>query len=210
MGQTDTLFARFWSQTIRWLAGRDLEQQRSLLTVNTDRPVRSGERRSGIHAEFASLNRERPRPPTLSSKSLAESGKNAKPVSLRSSSARADVFFSSFALGSGEDTEVQASLQGAGGRHRQPDDRFPGARPRQAGRHGYQPTAIDRGPDGRGIRRHRTRPGEIAEAHPAKRAAAHAGRKIPNFGILWSIPCFSSPPSRSNGSPAGGNALMAK
>ena len=37
-GQSDTLFARFWSQTIRWLAGRDLDQKRSLLTVSTDRP----------------------------------------------------------------------------------------------------------------------------------------------------------------------------
>ncbi|NQU12032.1 hypothetical protein HQ590_14655 [bacterium] len=37
-GQSDTLFARFWSQTIRWLAGRDPEQNRPPLIVNTDRP----------------------------------------------------------------------------------------------------------------------------------------------------------------------------
>src|SRR5262249_34303434 len=38
MGQSDTLYARFWSQTIRWLAGRNLDDQRPLLTLGTDRP----------------------------------------------------------------------------------------------------------------------------------------------------------------------------
>src|SRR6202040_1445098 len=36
LGQPDTLYARFWSQTIRWLAGRSLEDRRALLTVSTD------------------------------------------------------------------------------------------------------------------------------------------------------------------------------
>src|SRR4029077_6476406 len=37
MGQNDTLYSRFWSQTIRWLAGRNLDEQRPLLTATTDR-----------------------------------------------------------------------------------------------------------------------------------------------------------------------------
>ena len=37
VGRSDTLYARFWSQTIRWLAGRSLDDNRPLLTVSTDR-----------------------------------------------------------------------------------------------------------------------------------------------------------------------------
>lgn len=37
VGRSDTLYARFWSQTIRWLAGRNLDENRPLLTVSTDR-----------------------------------------------------------------------------------------------------------------------------------------------------------------------------
>jgi len=38
LGQSDTLFARFWSQTVRWLAGRDVQEDRPLIVVSTDRP----------------------------------------------------------------------------------------------------------------------------------------------------------------------------
>jgi hypothetical protein len=37
LGQNDTLFARFWGQTIRFLAGRNLDDQRPLLAVGTDK-----------------------------------------------------------------------------------------------------------------------------------------------------------------------------
>jgi hypothetical protein len=37
-GQPDTLYSRFWSQGIRWLAGRSLDDQRPALTVSTDKP----------------------------------------------------------------------------------------------------------------------------------------------------------------------------
>ena len=37
-GQADTLYGRFWSQTIRWLAGRGRDEQRPLLTVFPDKP----------------------------------------------------------------------------------------------------------------------------------------------------------------------------
>lgn len=37
-GQADTIYARFWSQTIRWLAGRDLKDSRPPLIVSTNSP----------------------------------------------------------------------------------------------------------------------------------------------------------------------------
>ena len=37
-GQDDRLYQRFWSQSLRWLAGRSLDDQRPPLTVTTDRP----------------------------------------------------------------------------------------------------------------------------------------------------------------------------
>lgn len=37
-GQADTLYTRFWSQTIRWLAGREQDSKRTPLVVSTDRP----------------------------------------------------------------------------------------------------------------------------------------------------------------------------
>jgi hypothetical protein len=39
LGQGDTLYGRFWSQTIRWLAGRPDEEGRPLLSVRTERPI---------------------------------------------------------------------------------------------------------------------------------------------------------------------------
>jgi len=38
LGRSDALFARFWSQTVRWLAGRDQRSAAVPLTVTTDRP----------------------------------------------------------------------------------------------------------------------------------------------------------------------------
>jgi uncharacterized membrane protein len=37
LGQNDTLYGRFWSQAIRFLAGRGLDERRPLLTVSTDK-----------------------------------------------------------------------------------------------------------------------------------------------------------------------------
>lgn len=36
-GRPDTLYARFWSQMVRWLAGRDDDDQQSALSLTTDR-----------------------------------------------------------------------------------------------------------------------------------------------------------------------------
>ncbi|MFO0930924.1 MAG: hypothetical protein U0736_28500 [Gemmataceae bacterium] len=39
LGQDDTLYSRFWSQAIRWLAGRGSDDTRPLLAVRTGKPV---------------------------------------------------------------------------------------------------------------------------------------------------------------------------
>ncbi len=39
LGQADNLYGRFWSQTVRWLAGRPLEDKRPLLSVRTEKPI---------------------------------------------------------------------------------------------------------------------------------------------------------------------------
>jgi hypothetical protein len=39
LGQADNLYGRFWSQTVRWLAGRPLDDRRPLLTLSTQRPI---------------------------------------------------------------------------------------------------------------------------------------------------------------------------
>jgi hypothetical protein len=39
LGHDDNLYGRFWSQTVRWLAGRPLDDQRPLLSVRTEKPV---------------------------------------------------------------------------------------------------------------------------------------------------------------------------
>jgi hypothetical protein len=38
LGQDDNLYSRFWSQTIRWLAGRSTEDGRAVLSVRTQKP----------------------------------------------------------------------------------------------------------------------------------------------------------------------------
>lgn len=36
IGRSDTMYARFWSQLVRWLAGRTIDENRPLLTVSAD------------------------------------------------------------------------------------------------------------------------------------------------------------------------------
>jgi hypothetical protein len=39
LGQEDTLYSRFWSQTVRFLAGRSMDDSRPMLSVRTERPI---------------------------------------------------------------------------------------------------------------------------------------------------------------------------
>jgi hypothetical protein len=50
LGQGDTLYGRFWSQTLRWLAGRGQDEQRSLLAVRVERPIYEANKKVTVRA----------------------------------------------------------------------------------------------------------------------------------------------------------------
>jgi hypothetical protein len=113
MGQADTLYARFWSQTIRWLAGRNLDERRPLLTVSTDRPDYEVGKQVMIRVM------RQPRPDTdLSSAEVGaevvhEAGKSVA-VPLRTNSTEPNVFTGTFYPPAGGRYEVAATLTAAG------------------------------------------------------------------------------------------------
>jgi hypothetical protein len=45
LGQEDLLYGKFWSQTVRWLAGRATDDSRPLLSVRTGQPVHEANRK---------------------------------------------------------------------------------------------------------------------------------------------------------------------
>lgn len=109
-GQADTLYARFWSQTLRWLSGRSVDAQRPLLTVSTDKPAYDA---VGQPVKVRVVLQ--PRPGTdLSSATVGVeiTGSAGKPVPLKmeAGSAEPDAFSGTFAPSSGGRYEVAASL----------------------------------------------------------------------------------------------------
>lgn len=115
VGQSDTLFARFWSQTIRWLAGRDLDQKRSLLAVSTDRPDYELRKTVSIRV----VRQPQPNKDVEASQVVAEvvdeAGQKSKPVTMNATSGEPNVFFGSFTPDAGGRYEVEASLMTATG-----------------------------------------------------------------------------------------------
>lgn len=111
-GQSDTLYAKFWSQTIRWLAGREATQRPPLI-VATSRPdyevgkpveVRL-QRQAGDDAKLAEAE------PRVEIRN--ESGKTfALPV--RANSAEPDTFTGTWHAQAGGRYRVEASLVAAG------------------------------------------------------------------------------------------------
>jgi hypothetical protein len=113
LGNADTLYARFWSQTVRWLAGRSLDDQRPLLAVSTDRPD------YGVGKPVVVRVVRQPRPGVdLSTADMAAEvvgpGGNAVPLAVRAGSAEPDVFTGTFYPGVGGRFEVAANLTQAG------------------------------------------------------------------------------------------------
>ncbi|MFO0880374.1 MAG: hypothetical protein U0840_23765 [Gemmataceae bacterium] len=51
VGQDDTLYSRFWSQAIRWLAGRALEDSRPVLSVRTERPIHEAKSKVAVRLQ---------------------------------------------------------------------------------------------------------------------------------------------------------------
>jgi uncharacterized membrane protein len=112
-GQSDTLYARFWSQTLRWLSGRSRDDKRPLLTVSTDRPDYEVNKQVTIRVI------KQPRPDAdlagaeTSVEVVQESGKSV-PVQLRVSSQEPNVALGTFYPTTGGRHEVAASLMAAG------------------------------------------------------------------------------------------------
>lgn len=112
LGQADTLYARFWSQTIRWLAGRGLDDQRPPLTVSTDRPDYQVGKKVTVRLERqpnAKLEGE----PQVSAQVVPPSGEPIT-VPLKGDSGNPDVATGEFFPSAGGRYEVAATLSGGG------------------------------------------------------------------------------------------------
>jgi hypothetical protein len=96
LGRSDTLYARFWSQALRWLSGRSLNDNRPLLVVNTDQPGYEANKRVKVTVV------RQPRPEVdLSKTTLHVSYKKvreekATELPVQASSADPDVFSATF------------------------------------------------------------------------------------------------------------------
>jgi hypothetical protein len=113
LGQPDTLYARFWSQTVRYLAGRTQNDQRPLLAVSTDRP----DYEVGKQVTVRVVRQPRPDNDLAGMDVAAEitgPGGKATPVPLRAGSAEPDVLTGTFFPPAGGRYEVLASLTGGG------------------------------------------------------------------------------------------------
>ncbi|MDP6553720.1 MAG: glutamine amidotransferase [Pirellulaceae bacterium] len=111
-GKSDTLYSRFWSQTIRWLTGRDIEEKRSQLVVSTNRPDYEVGKEVSIRlrrqAEWQSGEAGR-----VAVEVVDGAGKRI-PIELRSGSAEPNLFVASFYPSSSGRFEVNASLTSEG------------------------------------------------------------------------------------------------
>jgi uncharacterized membrane protein len=113
VGQPDTLYSRFWSQAVRWLAGRSLDDDRPLLAVSTDRPDYD------VGRKVAVTVRRQPKPGTDLSASEASvevldpAGKTVA-VILKGDSGEPDKFSGEFYPSVGGRYELKAELKSAG------------------------------------------------------------------------------------------------
>lgn len=131
VAQADTLYTRFWSQTIRWLAGREQETKRTPLVVSTDRPdyevgktvgirvVRQGD--GGVGFQPASVPGESRQVENLphdegevAAEVVDETGKSLS-VPLRANSAEPHVFLGNYTPALGGRYELHATLAAQSG-----------------------------------------------------------------------------------------------
>lgn len=113
LGQDDTLFARFWSQTLRWLAGRSRDETRAPLVVSTDRPDYT----IGQTVSIRVLRQPGPGTPLARAEFAAEvTGPTGAPISvpLKAGSAEPDVFLGTFVPSSSGRYEVAVTATAAG------------------------------------------------------------------------------------------------
>ena len=111
-GKSDTLYSRFWSQTVRWVTGRDIEEKRSQIVVSTNRPDYE------VGKEVSIRVRKQTDTGSEATGDIVvevadETGKRI-PIEVRSGSAEPDLFVASFYPSSGGRYEVNASLKSEG------------------------------------------------------------------------------------------------
>ena len=108
LGQADTLYARFWSQSIRFLAGRSLEDQRPPLTVSTDRPDYEVNKRVTVKLE-RQADSKLDGVPQLSVEVLKPGGE-MMPLPVKADAANPDLATAEFTPSVGGRYEVSARL----------------------------------------------------------------------------------------------------
>jgi uncharacterized membrane protein len=112
LGQNDTLYGRFWSQTIRFLAGRGLDDQRPLLTVSTDKASYE----IGKRVEITAVLQPRPDRDLTQARSSVEvvmpSGQTI-PVELKVDASNPDVSKGGFSPSTSGRYEIAATLNAA-------------------------------------------------------------------------------------------------
>ncbi len=113
LGRSDTLYARFWSQTLRWLTGRSLDDQRPPLVVSTDRPDYDVGKAVSIKVTRQPKPGEDLAATEIGLEVTGSSGRSVA-VPLRSSSADPNLFQGSFYPSVGGRYEVAATLTGGG------------------------------------------------------------------------------------------------
>jgi uncharacterized membrane protein len=112
LGQSDTLYARFWSQTVRWLSGRGQDEQRPLLTVSTDRP--DYEVGKPVKLRAVRQPRDKDLAGTQVGVEVRPAGGKPVAVAMTSSTAEPDVFTGTFVPQAGGRYEAAATLTGEG------------------------------------------------------------------------------------------------
>jgi hypothetical protein len=114
LGQSDTLYARFWSQAIRWLAGRGTDDERPLLTVSTDRADYDVGKKVAVRV----VRQPRPDKDLSSARMSVEvtgpSGQALPPIPLKPDPADPDVAAGEFYPSSGGRYELIATLTAGG------------------------------------------------------------------------------------------------
>ncbi|HCN08487.1 MAG TPA: hypothetical protein DIT01_11185 [Lentisphaeria bacterium] len=107
-GSSDTLYARFWSQTVRWLTGREITEKQANLTVSTDKPDYDVGKKVAIRVVRRDVgDGDSVGQPVV--EVLDETGKTTT-VPVRAGSAEPDVFSGTYYPSTGGRYEVQASL----------------------------------------------------------------------------------------------------
>jgi hypothetical protein len=111
-GKSDTLYSRFWSQTIRWLTGRDIEEKRSQLVVNTNRPDYEVGKEVSIRVQ-RQADLQSGDTGSVAVEVVDEVGKRI-PIEVRSGSAEPNLFMASFYPSSSGRFIVNAALTSEG------------------------------------------------------------------------------------------------